>query len=120
MQCFHGASARVLSLFVGAFSLLSLASLTAEAKDPMTYEITLKGQTFTPAELNVPAGEPFIIKLKNENDAAAEFESKDMKFEKIVAGHATIPVKVKALPGGTFEFFDEYHEEAARGTVVCK
>ena len=120
MQCFHGASARVLGLFVGGLALLSLASFTAEAKDPMTYEISLKGQTFTPAELNVPAGEPFIIKLKNENDAPAEFESKEMKIEKIVAGHSEILVKVKALPGGTFEFVDEYHEDTARGTVVSK
>jgi hypothetical protein len=120
MLCFRGASARVLGLFVGGLSLLSLASLSAEAKDPMTYEITLKDQTFTPAELKVPAGEPFIIKVKNENDAPAEFESKDMKFEKIVAGHSAIIVKVKALPGGTFEFFDEYHEDTARGTVVSK
>jgi hypothetical protein len=120
MQCLPGAPRRVLGLVVGGFSLLSLASLPAEAKDPVTYEITLKGQTFTPSELNVPAGKPFIIRLKNENDAPAEFESKEMKFEKIVAGHSVIIVRVKALPGGTFEFVDEYHEDTARGTVVAK
>jgi hypothetical protein len=120
MLRFHRALARVLGLVVGGLSLVSLASLAAEAKDLVTYEVTLKAQTFTPAELNVPAGEPFIIKLMNENDAPAEFESKDMKFEKIVPGHSKIVVKVKALPGGTFEFVDEYHEDTARGTVVSK
>jgi Cupredoxin-like domain len=120
MLCLHGAPIRVLGVFVAGLSLLPFASLAAEAKDPVTYEVTLKDQTFTPAELKVPAGEPFIIRVKNENDAPAEFESKEMKFEKIVAGHSSILVKVKALPGGTFEFVDEYHEDTARGTVVSK
>src|SRR5690242_16263664 len=101
MLYLRGAPTRVLGLVVAGLSFLSFASLAAQAKDPVTYEITLKGQAFTPAELNVPAGEPFIISLKNENDAPAEFESKEMKFEKIVAGHSKIIVKVKALPGGT-------------------
>ena len=119
MQCLPG-TPRVLGLVLAGLSFLSVASLSAEAKDPVTYEIILKGQAFTPAELNVPAGEPFIIKVKNENDAPAEFESKEMKFEKIVAGRSEILVKVKALPGGTFEFVDEYHEDTARGMVISK
>jgi len=120
MLCLHGAPKRALILVSGGLSLLAFASLAVEAKDPMTYEMTLKGQSFTPAELKVPAGEPFIIKLKNENDAPAEFESKDMKFEKVVAGHSEILTRVKALPGGEFEFYDEYHEDEARGTVVSE
>ena len=120
MQCLNRAPSRVLGLILGGLLLLVFARLTVQAQDPKTFEITLKGQTFTPAEVNVPAGEALILKLKNENDAPAEFESKDMKFEKVVAGHAEIVVKVKPLPGGTFEFWDEYHEDTARGTVVSK
>lgn len=120
MLCLHGASKRVALFIVATLTLASFASLATEAAEPATYEITLKDQAFTPAELKVPAGTPFIIKVKNENDAPAEFESKDMKFEKVVAGHAEILTKVKALPGGTFEFYDEYHEDTARGTVVAE
>lgn len=120
MLCLHGASKRTLILVAGALSLAAFASVAADAKDPTTYELTLKGQAFTPAELKVPAGAPFIIKLKNENDAPAEFESKEMKFEKIVAGHSEILTKVKALPGGEFEYYDEYHEDTARGTIVSE
>jgi plastocyanin len=120
MLCLDGASKRLALFIVAIFPLASFANLAAEAADPATYEITLKDQAFTPAELRVPAGTAFIIKVKNENDAPAEFESKDMKFEKIVAGHAGILVKVTALPGGAFEFYDEYHEDTARGTVVAE
>ena len=120
MLCLHGAPKRVALFTAATLAILSFVSLAAEAADPMIYEITLKDQTFTPAELKVPAGTPFIIKVKNENDAPAEFESKDMKLEKLVAGHAEILAKVKALPGGTFEFYDEYHEDTARGAVVSE
>lgn len=120
MLCAHGASTRALILMVSGLAFGGFASLAAEAKDPMTYELTLKGQAFSPPELKVPAGEPFIIRLKNENDAPAEFESKEMKFEKVVAGHSEILTKVKALPGGEFEYYDEYHEDTARGTIVSE
>ncbi|TMJ38858.1 MAG: cupredoxin domain-containing protein [Alphaproteobacteria bacterium] len=120
MLCLHGASKRVGLLIATTLALASFASLVAEAADPMTYEITLKDQKFAPAELKVSAGTAFIIKLKNENDAPAEFESKEMKFEKVVAGHAEIVVKVKALPKGIFKFVDEYHEDTALGTVEAE
>jgi hypothetical protein len=111
---------RALVLFVASLSVLSLANAATRAADTRTYEMTLKGRTFAPAELKVPAGESFIIRLKNENDAPAEFESTDMKFEKIVAGHSQILTRVKPLPGGVFEFYDEYHQDEARGTVVSE
>jgi hypothetical protein len=120
MLCLHGASKRGVLLIATTLALASFASLVAKAADPVTYEITLKNQKFAPAELKVPAGTPFIIKLKNGNDAPAEFESKDMKFEKVVAGHTEVVVKVKALPKGTFKFVDEYHEDTALGTVVAE
>lgn len=119
MLCPHRAIAGALIVFGGASSLLTVG-LAAQAADTVTYEITLKGQTFTPAELKVPAGAAFIIRLKNENDAPAELESKEMKFEKIVAGHSTILARVQALPGGEFEYYDEYHEDTARGTIVSE
>ena len=120
MLCLRGAPMRALIFVIGGLTLLSGASFTAQAKDPMTYELTLKGKVFSPSELKVPAGQAFVIRLKNENAAPAEFESKDMKFEKVVAGHSQILTRVKALPGGTFEFYDEYRQDEARGTVVSE
>lgn len=118
MLCPHGASMRAL-VFVASTLPLLVAGVAARA-DSIVYEITLKGQTFIPAELKVPAGTAFIIRMRNENDAPAEFESTDMKFEKIVAGHSEIITRVKPLPGGEFEFYDEYHQDVARGTVVSE
>jgi hypothetical protein len=85
-----------------------------------TFEVTLKGDAFEPAELRVPANKPFIIKLKNLNAAPAELEAKDLKIEKVAAGNSEIVVRVKATPPGTYLFVDEYQEDVAKGYVVSE
>ena len=98
---------------------LALAS-PLYAEDIVTYETTLKDKAFTVAEIKVPAGKPFIIKLNNANSAAAELEAKDLKVEKVVAGNASIVVRVKAMAPGKYLFVDEYQEDVAKGYVIVE
>jgi hypothetical protein len=119
MLHFHGASKRAAS-FVAGFAAIICLMPAARAEDPVAYEIILKDQTFVPAEIKVPAGKPFALKVKNENDRPAEFESADMKIEKIIAGHQEIVARVKAMSPGTYEFVDEYQEDVARGRIVVQ
>lgn len=102
----------ILAVFSPATSVL--------ADDAAVYEISLKSHIFTPHEVRVPAGKPFALKLKNGDPTPAEFESRAMKFEKVVAGNAEIVVRVKALAAGTYEFFDEYREDTTKGRVIAE
>jgi hypothetical protein len=54
----------------------------ARAADPV--QLILANHRFEPDNLTVPAGERFRIELTNQDDTTDEFESYDMKFEKIV------------------------------------
>ena len=90
------------------------------AEDIVTYETTLKDKAFTVAEIKVPAGKPFIIKLNNANAAAAELEAKELKVEKPVAANSSIVVRVKAMAPGKYLFVDEYQEEVAKGYVIVE
>ncbi len=103
-----------------AAALLLAVAHPAVAEDIITYEVTLNAQTFTPAEFKVPAGKPFVIKMKNANAAPAEFEAKDMQVEKVAAGNSEIVVRVKALAPGKYLFVDEYQEDAAKGYVIVE
>ena len=103
-----------------AAALLLAVAHPAVAEDMITYEVTLTEQTFTPAEIKVPAGKPFIIKMKNANAAPAEFEAKDMQIEKVVAGNSEVVARVKALAPGKYLFVDEYHEDVAKGFVIVE
>lgn len=120
MLCLRDAPLRALTLSMLAFSIGSFAGQAARAEDPTAYEIVLKGKTFSPDQLKVKAGKTFFIKVRNENDAPAEFESKDVKIEKIVAGHSEILARVKALKPGTYTFFDDYHEDESRGIITAE
>jgi hypothetical protein len=97
-----------------------LLSVPALADDPQSFELSLKGTVFTPAELHVPAGKPFVIKFKNENSAPAELEAKDLKIEKVAAGNSEIVARVKALPAGKYLFVNEYEEDVAKGYVIVE
>lgn len=112
MLCLRGA-------LLCALALLTLP-VVARAEDQTAYQIVLKGKSFEPEQLKVPAGKTFFIKVRNDNDAPAEFESKDFKVEKIVAGHSEILARVKALKPGTYTFFDDYHADETRGIITAE
>lgn len=107
------------------FAALALVAVIAAAPmafadEATVYEMTLENHSFTPVNLMVPAGKAFKIKLSNLDDTPAEFESKQLRFEKVVVGKKDITVSVKALKPGTYGFYDEYHEDVATGTVTAQ
>ena len=82
--------------------------------------MTLKGDVFTPAEVKVPAGQPFVFKFVNGDAAAAEIEAKDLKIEKVVAGNSEIIVNVKAQAAGRYLFVNEYKEDTVKGYLIVE
>lgn len=94
------------------------ATGVAIAAEPIA--LTLKNHKFTPSEFSVPPATKFQIKLTNNDDTPAEFESHDLKFEKIVVPGGTITVTAGPLKPGTYKFFDEYNPDEAWGTVTVK
>lgn len=92
----------------------------ATAGDVATYTLSLKGNAFSPVEIKVPAGKPFVIKFTNSNAAPAELEAKELQIEKVAAGNSTIVVRVKANEPGKYLFVDEYQEDVAKGYVVVQ
>ncbi len=88
----------------------------AEAAEPVT--LTLKDHGFTPAEVRAPANERFRIEITNQDSTPAEFESADLRAEKIVVPGGKITVMAGPLKPGTYTFFDDYHPDTAKGTLV--
>ena len=105
-----------LSRFHAALLAALMAALPAAAAEPVS--LTLKEHRFTPAEIKVPAGERFRIDVTNGDDTPAEFESSDLRVEKIVVPGGHIGVMAGPLKPGTYKFFDDYHPDTATGTVT--
>ena len=92
----------------------------ARAEDASTVSITLKDHKFSPAEPTAPAGKPLTLEISNLDTTPAEFESKPLRTEKVVAGGGKITVQVRALAPGRYRFFDDYHESTTVGYLVVR
>ncbi len=110
---------RSLSVLVVACALTGLGSATALADEP-ALELTIKDHRFEPAELKVPANTRTVINVKNADATPEEFESSELKIEKIIPGNATGVVRLRPLAPGRYEFVGEYHEDTAKGTIVVE
>jgi Cupredoxin-like domain len=92
----------------------------AFAEEPATFSIAIKDHQYEPAELKVPANKPFAIKITNLDATAEEFESHEMKIEKVIAGGSEGTVRILGLDPGRYEFIGEYHAETANGVLVAE
>src|ERR1700737_980927 len=104
---------------LAAVALVSVAG-AANAQSATEIQLSYKDKKFDPAEISAPANTPIVIKLKNLDAKAMEFESKTLHVEKVVAGSTDATINVRAQKPGRYEFFDEYNEKTARGALVVK
>ncbi len=109
---------KTLRLLVAA--VLLAASPLALAADPPTFTIVAKDGGFEPAALEVPAGQKFRLEVKNEGVAAIEFESKELRQEKIIKPKGSATMNLGPLKAGTYRYVDEYKEATSKGTIVAK
>ena len=101
-------------------ALLGLAALAAQAADEFT--LTIKNHVFEPKELKLPAGKKIKLLVVNQDATPAEFESKPLSREKVIAGKSTAVVNLGPLKPGRYAFVEEYHETeaGAQGTIVVE
>lgn len=105
-------------LFAGALSLaVSFLPAVASAAE---FTLVIKDHRFHPAQLTVPAGERVKLLIDNRDPTPEEFESHDLRREKIIPGHGKGVVWVGPLSAGKYRFFGEFHESTARGELIAK
>src|SRR5262245_10280851 len=96
-----------------------LAPGVAAAADPEV-ALTIENNRFEPEEIKVKAGQPFVLVITNKDKAAEEFESRDLRIEKVIPGGKTLRLKMPALKPGSYGFVGEYHEKTAKGRIVAE
>lgn len=104
---------------LAAFAMASACAAAAHgawAAEPLT--LTLKGHGFAPAEIAAPPNERFRIVITNQDATPAEFESSDLRAEKIIVPGGKITVMAGPLKPGAYAFFDDYHPDTAKGSVI--
>ncbi|KVM62610.1 periplasmic lipoprotein involved in iron transport [Burkholderia ubonensis] len=104
--------------FVVAAAALLLAG-AAQATDLPTFKLEMADGRLNPARIEVPAGQRFKIEIRNTGKGAAEFESVQLRKEKVLAPGADSFVVVAPLSPGEYKFFDDFHQQA-QGVIVAK
>ncbi len=92
--------------------------LAAQAETSVEIALSYKAKKFDLPEISAPANTSIVIKFRNLDKDAMEFESDSLKIEKVVAAGKDATIKVRAQKPGRYEFFDEYNEKTARGALV--
>lgn len=99
--------------------LLFLCPSLVFAEGEKVYTLVIKDHRFAPAELKVPAGEKIKLIVDNQDVTPEEFESHDLKREKIIQGKNKGTVLVGPLKAGTYRFFGEFNQETAQGVLIA-
>jgi len=104
---------------------ITISSLWVAGAAPVFAEenpvsLKIKDHRFSPAELEIPAGQKRLLVIENEDSTPAEFESHSLHREKILPAKATTNIYIGPLKSGRYEFVDEFNDSTARGAVVVK
>ena len=110
---------RAVLILVALAALCGAPSGSAWAEEK-TISIAIRDNKFDPAEVRIKAGEKVILVVKNADKGAEEFESEELKIEKIIPPGREAKFKIGPLTPGTYKFFGEFHEDTAQGRVVVE
>jgi hypothetical protein len=107
------------SIFLLRFALILAIAVPAAAQEP-SYTLTIKDHKFQPSELEIPAGQKIVLTVKNEDNTPEEFESTELRREKVVPGGEQVIVYIGPLKPGRYEFFGDFNPKTARGHIIAK
>ncbi len=109
------------ALLTTVLALLAAAlgsGLAGAAED--SYTLSIQDHRFTPSEIDIPADRKITLVVRNLDATPEEFESTELRREKVVAGGQQITVFIGPLRPGRYEFFGDFNPETARGYIVAK
>lgn len=95
------------------------APWAAMAGDP-EFTVVIRNHKFEPAEVRVPANTKVRLIVDNQDASAEEFESKELKREKVIAAKSKGTVLIGPLKPGRYPFVGEFHESTAKGVVIAE
>jgi plastocyanin len=111
---------RGLSGVVVALLAVGTLASAAVAADPVEIPLAIEKHEFSPAEIRVKASAPFVLVITNKDATAEEFESKDLRVEKVIPGNKTVRLRLPGLKAGTYPFVGEFHQATAKGRIIAE
>ncbi len=106
------------------FLILTCSLFTASnafgTEDVVHVDIYIKDHKFSPSVVELPEGKKIVITVHNQDATIEEFESIELKREKIVLGNSETRIILAPLKPGEYKFFGDFHQDTAQGKIVVK
>lgn len=90
------------------------------AIETVQVELIIRDHKFIPELIKLPPGKRIRLTIHNQDSTIEEFESHDLKREKIILPKAKTSIILAPLALGEYEFFGEFHEDTARGKIIIE
>ncbi len=100
------------------FLVVSLWYIAFASDDTVIVELRIKDHKFIPDTIELPANKKISIVVYNDDPTIEEFESFDLKREKIVLGNSFTKIILAPLVSGEYKFFGDFHQETAQGKII--
>ena len=103
--------------------VLALSAIVCSASAAVAAEpprLVLKDHQFSPATITVPANTRVQIRVDNEDKTPDEFDSGDLRVEKLMAPNSSVVINIGPLKPGRYAFEGEFHAKTAKGVVIAE
>jgi plastocyanin domain-containing protein len=104
-----------LALLAIAFAMLPALSVAAA-----DIAVTIQNHRFNPDRIEIPAGQKVRLVVENMDTTPEEFDSSDLRIEKVIPGKSKAPIFVGPLKPGEYKFMGEFNASTAQGVIVAK
>jgi hypothetical protein len=100
-------------------AVVNAAAPLRAAEEP-TFTLEFHDGIVSPLRIEVPANTRFKLELRNTGETPAEFESGELRKEKVLSPNSTSILVFRTLDPGQYVFFDDFHPDAAKAVIVSK
>ena len=108
----------LVSLAVASTWLLGGSVLPAHAQTEIA--LTIENNRFQPEEITVKASTPFVLVITNKDQGPEEFESHDLRIEKVIPAGKALRLRMPTLKKGTYDFVGDFNQSTAKGRIIAE
>ena len=89
-------------------------------KNNNEFLVQIKNHKFIPDVINAESNKAFRLVIENLDNTLEEFESDDLKKEKLVGANKKIIINIQPLKSGEYKFYGDFHQKTAQGKIIIK
>ena len=102
-----------MKIFTFLFFLLGFSAFASD----LQINLKIKNHQFEPNFVSAPANTPFVLVIENSDQTIEEFESDDLKKEKLIGAGKAVKIPVSAQKAGKYKFYGDFHQKTAQGIL---